>query len=86
MKADGTPDRRLRANRKTHGGNVSANCMRAEVLSRGAGAWKAGSRSAAELKEAATHYEQAAALRPAPMVKAEFSGCTDACRSRAEAM
>ena len=33
-------------------------------------AWEAGPRSAAELKEAATHFERAAELEAAPAVKA----------------
>ena len=41
---------------------------------------------AAELKEAATHFERAAALHPAPAVKAELAGEAAWCRSRAEAM
>ena len=50
--------------------NVGANKMRAEVLSGQYGAWGAGPRSAAELKEAAIHFERAAALCNAPAVKA----------------
>ena len=59
--------------------------MRATVLS-GHGAWEAGPRSAAELKEAATNFERAAAIHPAPAVKAELTSYADACRSQAEAM
>ena len=59
--------------------------MRAMVLSGLDGAWEAGPRSAAELKEAATHYERAAALCPVPAVKANFSDKAAWCRSRAEA-
>ena len=61
--------------------------MRAYVL-RGltAGAWEAGPRSAAELREAAAHYERAAALHPAPAAKAEFTDNAAWCRRRAEAM
>ena len=36
--------------------------MRAAVLTRLCAAWEAGPRSAAELKEAAVHYERAVAL------------------------
>ena len=43
------------------------------------GAWEAGPRSAAELREAATHYERAAALSPAPAVKAEYADCAARC-------
>ena len=42
--------------------------------------------SAAELREAATHYERAAALCPAPAVKAELADNAAWCRSRAQAM
>ena len=45
--------------------------MRALVLSGPYGAWEAGSRSAAELMEAAAHWERSAALCDAPVVKAE---------------
>ena len=65
--------------------------MRADVLSGrccGSGAWEAGPRSAAELKEAATHYERAAALFffYAPAAKAFHVSIAASCRSRAEAM
>ena len=50
-----------------------SNRMRAIVLSGQHGAWEAGPRSAAELREAATHYERAAALQSAPVVKAELA-------------
>ena len=64
-----------------------ANEMRAFVLSgRCFGAWEAGARSAAELKEAATHFERAAALHPAPAAKAHYAGHAAGCRSRAEVM
>eukprot|EP00964_Phaeocystis_antarctica_P107195 scaffold71954_cov54-Phaeocystis_antarctica.AAC.1 len=51
--------------------------MRAPIVLCGlCGAWEPGPRSlaAAELKEAATHFEQAAALHPAPAVKTTFAG------------
>ena len=55
--------------------------MRAVVLSGAGGfAWEAGRRSAAELKEAATHYERAAALSNAPAVKAARSDLAAGCR------
>ena len=38
----------------------------------------------AELKEAATHYDRAAALSPAPVGKAQFAGNAASCRSQAE--
>ena len=50
------------------------------------GAWEAGPRSAAELKEAATHFDRGAAIHPAPAVKAEVFGLADACRRQADAM
>jgi tetratricopeptide (TPR) repeat protein len=50
--------------------DLEANKVRAGVLIGQCVAWKAGPRSAAELREAATHYERAAALQPAPVVKA----------------
>ena len=61
--------------------------MRAVVLSGAGGfAWEAGRRSAAELKEAAAHYERAAAICDAPAGKADLAGSADRCRRRAEAM
>ena len=63
-----------------------ANQMRAAVLSGQEHAWEAGPRSAAELKEAATHYERAAAMHPAPVAKAEFARNAAWCRSQAGAM
>ena len=66
---------------------VEANDMRAAVLSGVShGAWEAGPRSAAELKEAAAHYDRAAALCPAPAVKANRVSLAAWCRSQAEAM
>eukprot|EP00964_Phaeocystis_antarctica_P161794 scaffold134599_cov109-Phaeocystis_antarctica.AAC.1 len=54
--------------------DAQTNDMRAMVLSgRSYGTWEAGPRSAAELKEAAAHYDRTAALCPAPAGKAEFS-------------
>ena len=47
--------------------------MRAFVLCGMLKAWEAGPRSAAELMEAATHFERAAALCPAPAIKAELA-------------
>ena len=61
-----------------------ANQMRAEVLSGSRGdAWEVGPRSAAELKEAATHYERAAALHLAPAIKADLAGKAAQCRTKA---
>ena len=66
--------------------DVRANLMRAVVLSGQYDAWEEGPRSAAELREAATHYEQAAALCPAPAMKAHFAGPAAWCRRQAGAM
>ena len=64
--------------------NATAVRMRAEVLSGGRGAWEAGPRSAAEFREAATHYERAAALMcSAPAIEAELAADADWCRRRA---
>ena len=49
-------------------------------------AWEAAPRSAAELMDAATHYERAAALHPAPAVKAALVANAAWCRRRAETM
>eukprot|EP00964_Phaeocystis_antarctica_P058476 scaffold34687_cov63-Phaeocystis_antarctica.AAC.2 len=66
---------------------VQACHMRAGVLSGQChGTWEAGPRSAAELKEAATHYDRAAALCPAPVAKAQIAGEAAWCRSQADAM
>ena len=62
------------------------NEMRAAVLSGLHGAWEARPRSAAELREAATHFERAAALEPAPAMKAEMEQCAGICRRRAGSM
>jgi tetratricopeptide (TPR) repeat protein len=61
----------------------TANEMRADVLCGQGGAWEAGPRSAAELMEAATHYERAAALNSAPAVKAELAADAAWCRRKA---
>tara|TARA_B100000795_G_scaffold58419_1_gene38859 strand:- start:42 stop:653 length:612 start_codon:yes stop_codon:yes gene_type:complete len=65
--------------------DFEANQMRALVLCGRCGAWGAEPRSAAELKEAATHYDRAAALCPAPALKAELAGNAAWCRSQADA-
>eukprot|EP00964_Phaeocystis_antarctica_P093288 scaffold60150_cov60-Phaeocystis_antarctica.AAC.2 len=57
-----------------------ANQMRADVLGGRCTAWEAGPRSAAEIKQTATHYERAAALHPAPAMKAELTKLADSCR------
>ena len=64
----------------------AANMMRAIVLSGASDAWEVGPRSAAELREAAAHWERAVALCDAPAFKAEFASFANECRGRAEAM
>ena len=67
--------------------DAQVNIMRANVLSGGGGgAWKVGPRSAAEFKEAAMHYERAAALCPAPAGKAQLTTGATWCRSQVAAM
>ena len=63
---------------------VQAHQMRAMVLCGPSRAWEAGPRSAAELREAATHYERAAALKTAPAMKATSARLADFCRREAE--
>ena len=58
--------------------------MRAIVLSGLSSAWEAGPRSAAVLIEAAAHYERAAALCNAPVIRAHNARLADWCRSAAE--
>ena len=60
--------------------------MRAVVLRGQFSAWESGPRSAAELRKAATHFDRAAALCPAPVVRAELSSEAALCRSHADAM
>ena len=59
--------------------------MRAAVMSGRSFGWEAGPRSAAELKEAATHFERAVALHLAPAGKADHARNAAWCRSEAEA-
>ena len=60
--------------------DLIANTMRALVL-RGQGVtWEAGPRLSAELKEAASHFERAAALHPAPVGKAQLANNAERCR------
>ena len=66
--------------------DLGANKMRAHVLRARCVTWEAGPRSAAELREAAVHYERAAALCTAPIGKAELSGEAEWCRDRAADM
>jgi hypothetical protein len=65
---------------------LATNRMRAEVLTGQHSAWEAAPRSAAELMDAATHFDRAAALHPAPVGKAELAGNASWCRASAEAM
>ena len=65
--------------------DASAHIMRANVLFGRRGAWEAGPRSAAELNEAAAHFDRSAALSTAPAVKAEKALFADWCRIEAEA-
>ena len=60
-----------------------ANNMRALVLRGQDDAWEAGPRSAAELWEAATHFDRAAALQPAPAGKTDLAGAAAQCRIQA---
>ena len=60
--------------------------MRAFVLSGLTGAWEAGPRSSVEFKEAATHFERAAALCGPPEGKAHLAGGAVWCRRQAGAM
>ena len=54
--------------------------MRAAVLSGLYGNhWEVGPRSAAELKQAAAHFEQAAAMHPAPAAKAQLTSFAECC-------
>ena len=59
--------------------------MWAFVLWGSCDAWEAGPRSAAELKKAATHFERAAALHPAPAMKADHAERAAWCRHQAGA-
>ena len=61
--------------------DVLAHDMRAIVLIGQYLAWAAGPRSAAELNEAATHYDRAAVLHPAPAMKAQLTSKADLCRA-----
>ena len=65
--------------------SVQAYQMRATVLVGQLSTWEAGPRSAAELREAATHFERAAALCPAPALEADFASNAAWCRRQAEA-
>ena len=62
--------------------DAEANRMRAVVLCGRSDAWEAGPRSAAELREAAAHFDRAAALHPAPVVKAKLTEAAAWCRGQ----
>ena len=64
----------------------SANTMRALVLSGFGGAWEAGPRSAADLKEAAAYFDRSVAMYNAPAAKPDHASFAATCRSQAEAM
>ena len=64
--------------------NGHAVTMRASVLFGGSGAWETGPRSAAELREAAAHWDRAVALTDAPTLKAQKASLADRCRRLAE--
>ena len=64
--------------------NEETNYMRAVVLTGMSDAWEAEPRSAAELTEAALHFDRSAALSKAPALKAEKAQMADLCRSEAE--
>ena len=49
-------------------------------------AWEERPRSAAELREAATHFEREAALWAAPDVKDQLTNSAAVCRRKADAM
>ena len=66
--------------------NTTGHQMRAMVLSGLCDAWEVGPRSAAELIEAAMHFDRAAALCDAPVAKARYARAAGWCRSQAEAM
>merc|ERR1740139_1107941 len=66
--------------------SVMGHLMRAAVLAGQLPAWESGPRSAADLKEAATHYERAAALTPAPVQKRNYESNAAALRRQAAIM
>ena len=66
--------------------HLGSNMMRAHVLCGQLNTWESGPRSAAEVREAAAHFERAAALHTAPAVKAELAHAAAGCRRQAEAM
>ena len=67
-------------------GSQAGHAMRAVVLAGKLPAWESGPRSAADLKEAATHYERAAALTSPPGQKCQAESDAAALRRQAAAM
>jgi len=65
--------------------HLGANLMRATVLNGQHASWEAGPRSAAEFREAAAHFDRAAALCPALALKADYASNAAWCRRLAEA-
>ena len=65
---------------------LTGDSMRANVLSGQSSAWESGPRSAAELKEAAKHYERSAQLTPGPGLKSKKKSYAAALRSKAATM
>ena len=65
-------------------GGVACAAARGVVLRGHLDDWEVGPRSSAELREAAAHFERAAALHPAPLAKADFADGADLCRRAAE--
>ena len=66
--------------------DAAGHIMRAAVLTPMIDACKAGPRSAAELSEAAAHWERAAVLSDMPVVKADSARRAAACRGLAAVM
>ena len=64
--------------------DAQANEMQAMVLTGQSLAWEAKPRSAAELMEAATHFDRAAALCPAFAGKAHLTGHAAWCRNHSQ--
>ena len=63
-----------------------AYLMRAVALSGVGGTWEEMPRSAAEVRQAAAHYDRSAALSNAPALKAARARNAGLCRNMAEAM
>merc|ERR1740139_585967 len=67
-------------------GSEAGHAMRAGVLSGQCPGWELGPRSAADLKEAATHFERAAVLAFGPTGTREYGSLAAVVRSKAAAM